>query len=46
MEIKAKEYNLRIREITDSFKRKNIRIIGIPEKEEREIEVEGICGQS
>ena len=35
-EIKAKEHNLRIREISDSLKRNNIRIIGVPEEEERE----------
>ena len=38
-EIKAKEHNLRIREISDSLK-KNIRII---DKEEKEIGVEGLC---
>ena len=43
-EIKAKEHNLRIREISDSLKR-NIRIIGVPEEEEREIGVEGLCEQ-
>ena len=43
-EIKAKEHDLRIREISDSLKR-NIRIIGVPEKEEREIGVEGLCEQ-
>ena len=42
-EIKAKEHNLRIREISDSLKRNNIRIIGVPEEEEREIGVEGLC---
>ena len=41
-EIKAKEHDLRIRRISDSLKR-NIRIIGIPEDEEREIAVEGLC---
>ena len=30
-EIKAKEHDLRIREISDSLKRNNIRIIGVPE---------------
>ena len=44
-ETKAKEHNLRIREISDSLKRNNIRIIGVPEKEEREIGVEGLCKQ-
>ena len=32
---KAKEYDLRIREISDSLKRNNIRITGVPEDEER-----------
>ena len=41
--MKAKEYDLRIREISDSLKRNNIRIIGVPEEEEREIGVEGFC---
>ena len=44
-EIKAKEHNLRIREINDSLKRNNIRIIGVPEEEEREIGVEGLWEQ-
>ena len=44
-EIKAKEHNLRIREISDSLKRDNIRIIGVPKEEEREIGVEGLCEQ-
>ena len=35
-ETKAKGYNLRIREISDSLKRNNIQIIGVPEDEERE----------
>ena len=35
-ETKEKEHNLRIREISDSLKRNNIRIIGVPEKEERQ----------
>ena len=38
-EIKAKEHNLRIREISDSLKRNNIKLIGVPEKEQREIGV-------
>ena len=41
-EIKAKEHDLRIREISDSLKR-NVKIIGVPEEEEREIRVEGLC---
>ena len=43
-EIKAKEHNLRIRETSDSFKR-NIRIIGVPEEEERQRGVQGLCQQ-
>ena len=43
-EIKAKEHNLRIREISDSLKR-NIRLIGVPEDEEKEKGVEGLCEQ-
>ena len=39
-EMKAKECNLRIREISDSLNRNNIRIIGTPEEEEREIGIE------
>ena len=41
-ETKEKEHNLRIREISDSLKRNNIRITGVPEEEEREI---GVCEQ-
>ena len=44
-QIKAKEHDLRIREISDSLKRNNIRIIGVPEEEEREKGVEGLCEQ-
>ena len=44
-EIKAKEHDLRIREISNSLKRNNIRIIGVPEDEEREKGVEGLCEQ-
>ena len=44
-ETKAKEHNLRIREIDDSLKRNNIRIIGVPEEEERQTGVEGLCEQ-
>uniref|UniRef100_A0A8C9D6W2 L1 transposable element RRM domain-containing protein n=1 Tax=Panthera leo TaxID=9689 RepID=A0A8C9D6W2_PANLE len=44
-EMKAKEHKLRMREISDSLKRNNIRIIGVPEEEEREIRVEGLCEQ-
>ena len=42
---KAKEQGLRIREISDSLKRNNIRIIGVPEDEEREKGEEGLCEQ-
>ena len=41
-EIKTKEHDLGIREISGSLKRNNIRIIGVPE-EERQIGVEGLC---
>ena len=34
-EIKAKEHNLRIREISDSLKRNTITITGVPEEEEK-----------
>ena len=44
-EIKAKEHDLGNREISDSFKRNNIRIIGVPKEEEREIGVEELCEQ-
>ena len=42
-EMKAKEHDLRIREISDSLKRNNIRIIRVPEEEEREIGVQVLC---
>ena len=44
MEIKAKEHDFKIREISDSLKR-DIRIIGVPEEEEGERGVEGLCEQ-
>ena len=44
-EIKAKERDLRIREISDSLKRNNIRITGVPEEEDRKIGAEGLCEQ-
>ena len=44
-EIKAEEHDLKIREISDSLKRNNIRIIGVPEEEETEIRVEVLCEQ-
>ena len=42
-ESKAKEHEIRIRELSDSLKRNNIRIIGVPEDEERVKGVEGLC---
>ena len=45
-ETKAKEHDLKIREISDSLKRNNIRIIGVPEEEEREIGLEGYVSKS
>ena len=36
---------MRIREISDSLKRNNIRIIGVAEEEETETGVEGLCEQ-
>ena len=45
-EIKAKEQDWRIRETSDSLKRNNIRIIGVPKEEEREIGVEGYVSKS
>ena len=44
-EMKAKEHDLRIREISDSSKRNNIRIIGIPEDEEGKKGIKGLCEQ-
>ena len=44
-ETKSKEHDLRIKEISYSFKRNNIRITGVPEEEEKEIGVEGLCEQ-
>ena len=43
--MKAKKHDLRIREISDSLKRNNIKIIGVPEEEEKEIGVKGLCEQ-
>ena len=40
---KTKEHDLRIREISDTLKRNTIRIIGVPEDEDREKGVEGLC---
>ena len=45
-ETKAKEHDLKIREISDSLKRNNIRIIVVLEDEEREIGVEGLKTQT
>ena len=45
-EIKPKEHDLRIREISDSLKRNNIRIIGVPEDEERENGYKGYVSKS
>ena len=42
---KIQEYEGRIRELSDPIKRNNIRIIGIPEEEEREKGAEGILEQ-
>ena len=39
---KIQEYEGRIRELSDRIKRNNIRIIGIPEEEEREKGAEGV----
>ena len=36
---------IRIREFSDSLKRNNIQSIGVPEDEEREKGVEGLCEQ-
>ena len=44
-EIKAKEHDLRIGEISDSLKRNNIRIIEVPEEEETEKVAEELCEQ-
>ena len=41
-ETKAKEHNLRIRQVSDSLKR-NIRILGVPEDGEKV--VDGLCEQ-
>ena len=40
----AKQHNTRIRELSDSLKRDNIRITGVPE-DEREKGAEGLCEQ-
>ena len=45
METKAKEHDKRIEELSHSLKRNNIRIIGVPENEEREKGVEHLCEQ-
>uniref|UniRef100_A0ABI8A1J7 L1 transposable element RRM domain-containing protein n=1 Tax=Felis catus TaxID=9685 RepID=A0ABI8A1J7_FELCA len=43
-ETKAKEYDIRLRELSDSLKRDNIRITGVPE-DEREKGAESLCEQ-
>ena len=40
-ETKAKEHDTRVRKLSDLLKRNNIRIIRVPEDEEREKGVEG-----
>ena len=45
-ETKAKKHGIRIRELSDSLKRNNIQIIGVPEDEEREIGVEVYVSKS
>ena len=42
-ETKAKGHEIKIIELSDSLKRNSIRIIGVPEDEEREKGVEGLC---
>ena len=42
---KIQEYEGRIRELSDAMKQNNIRIIGIPEEEEREKGAEGVLEQ-
>ena len=42
---KIQEYEGRIRELSDAIKQNNIRIIGIPEDEEREKGAEGVLEQ-
>ena len=44
-ETKAKEHNIRIRELSDSLKRNNIQIIGVLEDKKREKQVESSCKQ-
>ena len=43
-ETKAKDHEIIIRELSDSLQR-NVRIIGVPEDEEREKKVENLCEQ-
>ena len=45
VETKANEYDLKIRELSDSLKRNNSWIIAVPKDEEREKGVEGLCKQ-
>uniref|UniRef100_A0ABI7YNC6 L1 transposable element RRM domain-containing protein n=1 Tax=Felis catus TaxID=9685 RepID=A0ABI7YNC6_FELCA len=42
-ETTAKEHEIKTRELSDSLKRNNIRIIEVQEDEEREKEVENLC---
>ena len=42
---KAKEVEIRIRELSDLLKKNNIWILGVPEDEEREKGVEVLCEQ-
>ena len=39
---KGKEHNIRIKELSDSLKRNNIRITGVPGDKQREKGVEGL----
>ena len=44
-ERKLLDHEGRIRELSDSMKWNNIRIIGVPEEEEQEEREEGLCAQ-
>ena len=44
-ETKAKDHDIRIRELSDSSKMNNIQIIGVPEDKEREKGIEVLCEQ-
>ena len=43
---KVQEYEGKIRELSDALKRNNLRIIGIPEEEERGKGAEGVLGRN